>query len=157
MTYFPDLSPLTYFGKADADKLVAVGWLDEAHPYSQGEVSQTFLDRLVELLAKPWAPAYLLGFHECPWCGEDADANYNGRSITVGALNLYVPGDGFLYVMPSLALHYIQAHGYAPPQEFCEAVLRCPTMRSREYFEAIAANAPQRYADSVAKHYLSQE
>jgi hypothetical protein len=44
--------------------------------------------------------------------------------------------------MPSLAAHYILAHGYAPPPQFCEAVLRCPPMRSKEYFEAIIANAP---------------
>jgi hypothetical protein len=31
MTYFPDLAPCSYFGPAEADKLVAIGWLDEAH------------------------------------------------------------------------------------------------------------------------------
>jgi hypothetical protein len=53
--------------------------------------------------------------------------------------------------MPSLAAHYILAHGYAPPQEFCDAVLRCPPMRSPAYFQAIVANAPQRYADIARK------
>jgi hypothetical protein len=31
-------------------------------------------------------------------------------------------------------------HKYLPPQEFANAVLACPPPRSREYFQAIAAN-----------------
>jgi hypothetical protein len=129
--------------------------LDEAHPYPQGQVSKAFLDKLFELLAKPWAPVYLLGYHDCPWCGEDYTAIYNGRPAKVGALNLFVPGAGFLYVMPSLAAHYILAHGYAPPAEFQQAVLRCPPMRSPEYFAAIVANAPPRYVAGVQKPDLN--
>jgi len=58
----------------------------------------------------------------------------------------YTTGEGCLYVMPSLAAHYILAHGYSPPAECCAAVLRCPPMRSPEDFGAIAENAPQKYA-----------
>jgi hypothetical protein len=156
MTYFPDLSPLAYFGNDVAGQLVAIGWLDEAHPYTQGEVSATFLGKLFELLIQPWAPGYLLGVHECPWCGEIARASYNDKIVAVGALNLYVPGDRFLYLMPSLAAHYILAHGYAPPAAFQQAVLRCPAMGTRDYFEAIAANAPPRYVAGIQKRYLNR-
>ena len=38
----------------------------------------------------------------------------------------YTTGEGLLYDMPSLAAHYILAHGYSPPAECCAAVLRCP-------------------------------
>ena len=58
----------------------------------------------------------------------------------------YTTGEGLLYDMPSLAAHYILAHGYSPPAECCAAVLRCPPMRSQEYFGAIAEHAPQQYA-----------
>jgi hypothetical protein len=75
--------------------------------------------------------------------------------LVVGALNLFVPGDGFLYAAPSLIAHYILSHNYAPPAEFCDAVLRCPPMSSPEYFEAVAENAPQKYAEKVRKRYLS--
>jgi hypothetical protein len=33
-----------------------------------------------------------------------------------------VKGSGVVYAVPQLALHYIAAHGYLPPSEFCEAV-----------------------------------
>jgi hypothetical protein len=151
----PRSRALVIFGAEDADKLVAIGWLDESHPYIQGDVSEPFLDKLFDLLAQPWAPTYLLGYHDCPWCGDNYSARYTGRSINVGALNLFVAGDGFLYAAPSMIAHYILAHAYAPPQEFRDAVLGCPPMRSQEYFQAVAENAPQKYAENVRKRYLS--
>ena len=66
VAYYPDLSPCSYFGQAEAAKLIAIGWLDETHPYTQGDLSAPFLDKLFDSLAQPWAPAYLLGFHDCP-------------------------------------------------------------------------------------------
>jgi hypothetical protein len=151
--YYHDLSPCSYFSPELADKLVAVGWLEHEQAYTRGRVSEQFLDRLFELLVKPWNPVFLMGYAECSFCDlASYRLDYNAKTIIVGNLNLYVPGEGFLYVMPSLAVHYILAHGYAPPQEFCEAVLRCPPMRSSEYFQAIAANAPPRYSDIARKH-----
>jgi len=125
------------------------------HPYTDGEVDAEFFDKLVELLIKPWAPGYLLGYDECPFCPESYTLTHKDTEIRVGALNLFVPGEGFLYVMPSLAAHYILNHGYAPPAQFCEAVLRCPPMGSTAYFQAIAANAPQKYADQVRARHLN--
>ena len=156
MPYYPDLSPWSYFGAAEAPKLVAVGWLDSEHTISTGESDELFMDKLIDLLVKPWAPMYLLGFAECPFCTFDTyGITYKDKKIVVGALNLFVPGDGFLYAAPSMIAHYILAHNYAPPQEFCDAVLRCPPMRSQEYFQAVAENAPQKYAEDVRTRHLS--
>jgi hypothetical protein len=119
-------------------------------------VSDIFLDKLIDLLIKPWAPMYFLGYADCPFCTLDSyGMTYKDKEIVVGALNLFVPGARFLYVMPSLAAHYILAHGYAPPAEFQQAVLRCPPMRSPEYFAAIVANAPPRYVAGVQKPDLN--
>jgi hypothetical protein len=149
VAYYPDLLPCSYFGSELADTLITIGWLDEAHPYAQGDVSEPFLDKLFDLLAQPWAPTYLLGYHDCPWCGDNYSARYTGRSINVGALNLFVPGAGFLYAAPSMIAHYILAHAYAPPTEFRDAVLQCPTMRSPEYFEAIIQHGPACFAQEI--------
>jgi hypothetical protein len=157
MSYYPDLSLCTYFGKELADKLIAVGWLDKEHPYTMGVVSEDFIEKLLGFLIEPWAPGYLMGYEECPYCVLSSNKlTYHAMSIDVGALNLFVPGKGFLYVMPSLAAHYILTHSYMPPPQFQQAVLRCPPMRSREYFEAVAENAPQKYAEKVRKRYLSE-
>jgi hypothetical protein len=45
--------------------------------------------------------------------------------------------------------HYILAHNYAPPAEFCDAVLRCPPMSSPEYFEAIVKNGPASFTAEI--------
>jgi hypothetical protein len=55
----------------------------------------------------------------------------------MGFKNVFVPGDAKIYVAPELILHYIDRHGYAPPGEFQQAVLDCPTMRSVAYLRAI--------------------
>ncbi len=152
MTYYPDLSPCSYFDERNADKLVAVGWLEENHSYTLGELSESFVDKLIDLLVKPWAPMYFMGFHDCPFCTPPEGPYklvYKGTTIQVGSYNLFVPSDGFLYVAPSLIAHYILSHGYAPPAEFYEAVMRCPPMRSREYLDAIKTNGPKEFADRI--------
>jgi hypothetical protein len=150
MAYYPDLSSWSYFGTEEAAQLVAIGWLDAAHSYSRGEANTPFLDKLIDLLVKPWAPMHLLGFAECPFCALDSyGVRYKDKKIVVGALNLFVPGDGFLYAAPSMIAHYILSHNYAPPAEFCAAVLRCPPMRSPEYFEAIVRHGPASFAKEI--------
>jgi hypothetical protein len=153
--YYPDLSPCSYFGQAEAHKLISIGWLDEEHPYLQGEVSEGFTDNLIELLVDPWAPLSIMGFADCPFCTESDFVTYNGKIIQTGNLNLFVPGEGYLYAAPSLIAHYILTHGYTPPSQFQQAVLSCPPMRSRAYFEAIVANGSPRFAAIVKKKYLN--
>ncbi len=58
------------------------------------------------------------------------------RVLSMGQLNLFIPGEGCVYVAPSLIAHYIRSHRYAPPAEFVEAVLECPEMHSEEYLQA---------------------
>ncbi len=156
--YYNDLAPCSYFGAELADKLIAVGWLDNEHPYTEGNLNDDTLDKLFELLVKPWNPMLLMGYAECGLCKIDInDLTYNDKTIRVGNLNLFIPGEGFLYVMPSLAAHCILAHNYAPPQEFCDAVMRCPPMGSDDYYRAVVANGPQRYADLIKAKYLATE
>ena len=150
VAYYPDLSPCPYFGKAAIDKLVAVGWLDEAHPYPQDEVSESFLTKLFDLLVRPWAPSYFMGYAECPFCAMDGyGVRYKDKKIVVGAFNLFVPGAGFLYAAPSMLAHYILTHNYAPPPQFQQAVLNCPPMGSPEYYQAIVENGPQSFAEAI--------
>lgn len=64
----------------------------------------------------------------------------------MGTSNLFVPAEGFLYVAPSLILHYMDAHDYSPPVDFQRAVMACPAMRSMEYLKAVIENRPQGFA-----------
>ena len=163
MTWYADLGPLDYFEGSTATSWRAVGWLGEDHPYAQGEVSARFFERLCSLLLDPWQPAMFLGGHACELCpwevspGPDPGGTFSslerrrrvlgvrrksepisidGQLVEMGTANLWIPGDGCVYVAPSLIAHYIRAHRYAPPQTFVEAVLRCPDIHTEEYRKA---------------------
>ena len=146
MTWYNDLSQCDYFGAEAAGRLIAVGWLDEDHPYTEGEVDAGFVERLSRLLVDPWEPAASMGRHECPFCrfsGGPASFHFCDITVHVGSTNLFVPAEGFLFVAPSMIVHYIDAHDYAPPELFQQAVNSCPKMRSAAYREALSANGPK--------------
>jgi len=63
--------------------------------------------------------ATAMGFHECEFCSPTG-----AEKLAMGTGELWVPGTGdLIYVAPKLVAHYIEAHGYLPPQEFMEAVV----------------------------------
>ena len=62
--------------------------------------------------------------------------------VRFGANNLFVPGEGVIYVAPSMIAHYIDAHAYEPPRVFWEAVMKCPEMWSDGYGQALMLNGP---------------
>jgi hypothetical protein len=132
MVWFADLSPCTYFGEECASFLRAVGWLERAKPFPSGPVESEVFGRLVELLKNPWQPGMFMGFHRCDLC------LYEGNATSVR--NLFIPGGSVVFVCPELVVHYMNAHWYRPPDEFCRAVLACPAMRSVPYLKALLAS-----------------
>ena len=131
MAWFSDLSSCAYFGEEFAGALKAIGWLERGREYPVGRAEQSIYRKLVALRREPWQPMVSMGVHECDLC------QYEGE---IGSANIFIPANGFLYVCPELITHYMNAHGYLPPDEFCEAVLSCPEMRSVAYMKAILAN-----------------
>lgn len=149
MSYYADQSSCSYFECNQPEKLIAVGWLDPAEPFNQGRVSVNFFSKLSELLANPWQPVIAMGRHECDFCrfsGGPAVFRLDNFEVQLGASNVFIPANGFLYAAPSLILHYIDSHGYSPPEDFQRAVLACPPMRSIEYMKAILRNGPKSFS-----------
>jgi len=151
MTYFKDLSPCTYFGSfiTSAEKLKAVGWLAWGHPYKerQTELSEAQFHQLLRLLQDPWEPGHFMGVHECEFCFDRSDSGRftlerYGLVVHFGASNLFAPGKDCVYVAPSMIAHYVDKHGYEPPAEFWEAVVKCPEMDSETYRKALILNGP---------------
>jgi hypothetical protein len=139
MPHIADLTPIGH------PQLIAVGWLARGAPFSRGPVSGAFVAALISLLEDPWQPHVPIGAHGCEFCrisGGPAQLVHAGRSIQLGALNLYIPHEGKIFVSPSLMAHYIDAHEYAPPDIYQAAVLKCPPMRSIGYLKAIVSNGP---------------
>jgi hypothetical protein len=151
MAWYEDLAPW------ESARFRSVGWLSRDHPFDTGEVDAGFFGRLCELAQDPWAPAIRMGHHPCEFCRFSGGGygHFEGHAIPGrSSRELFIPGEGFLYVSPVSIAHYIDAHGYCPPAEFQRAVLQCPPMRSMEYLKRILANggrgliAPRRGDDS---------
>ncbi|RKG79627.1 hypothetical protein D7W79_09925 [Corallococcus exercitus] len=145
MAWFEDLTPCSDPGEG-GKPVLAVGWIDHLHAYARGHASRRFVMRLVELLEDPWQPRRSLGWHTCGLCrfteGPRTFELEDGPRVKLGTSNLFIPAYDRLYIAPSMMVHAVDAHGYAPPEEFVKAVLVCPPMRSPAYLAALRDVAP---------------
>ncbi len=120
--YFPDLSPCRYYG-------LSVGWLEKDHAFARGTVPDGFLERLLEQCRHPVIRHG--GVHLCEFCPTPEEARAacvrelpNGERVVLGSGVIRVhPRQGLAFVAPTLVFHYIQTHGYLPPETFVEAVM----------------------------------
>jgi hypothetical protein len=124
--WIEDLAPNSIFANT-----VAVGWLERDHAYPVGVIAVEVFEKLAALLTDPWQPAVAGGGHGCDLCLYKPEA--------MGGSNVFVPGNGKVFVAPELILHYMNAHQYSPPDEFSRAVIACPPMRSPAYRKALLA------------------
>jgi len=122
MTWFEDLTPYMYIDTEPTNPpTLNVGWLARGYEFAKGDLPQRFVSRLQKLCEH--APTQQTrGLHSCELCaGEipfaDDERHSSAEIRAVGA-------DGTRYAAPTLIVHYVTAHGYAPPQVFVDAVLR---------------------------------
>ena len=126
MSHFPDMG--TRAMVASGPYVRAVGWLHPDHSYSRGPVAAPFLERLRVFAKAGWRCCDTLGFvsyrgiHNCEFCDG-----------AIGHGNIGIPCDDLLFVMPEMIVHYIERHDYQPPDEFVEAVMRCPLPDTEEF------------------------
>lgn len=130
--FIKDLNTRAYF--VCGRDVRSVGWLEARHPYQRGAVPDDFMARLKHHVATAYQPGVFLGFHECSLCP-------GGRGKAERE-NLLIPTKSLLYVAPSLIVHYIEDHGYRPPQEFIEAVMACPEQKSDEFIALLERFEP---------------
>jgi hypothetical protein len=108
--HFEDLSPHRRQNHSGPPRL-NVGWLDSQHDFPTGLSPVGLLERLRTL-----APVrQTRGFHLCEFCQEATSSN-----------EIDVFGDGVIYGAPMMILHYIDRHGYLPPEEFIDAAFETP-------------------------------
>lgn len=120
MTYYADLSAYRYFSD---DRALNIGWLSGEHAFPQGDVPAELLPRLAACLDYPVNQTR--GLHSCEFC-EDGSAYFKQNNAIGSAEFRIFAEDGTVYAAPTLLHHYIEAHGYKPPQAFVDAVLQCP-------------------------------
>jgi hypothetical protein len=87
---------------------VAVGWLGGEAP-SAGEVPAELRDALRHACRTRETDRGELGEHQCEICRAHED---RGEFV--------IEVCGAVYVLPRMVLHYIDEHGYRPPDRFLE-------------------------------------
>ena len=124
----------------------SVGYLTPDQDYPRGKVSEDAIGRLVDLAKHPVIAWF--GYHDCALdpCGSGLfQPELKHLSLVIPtrcSTDIVVPGKSVLYVAPTLILHYILRHGYAPPSYFLDAVIACPKAASEVYFAAINRFVP---------------
>ncbi len=112
MAAFEDLSPYTYFPEA-ADTF-NVGWLAPGHLFPTGDTTAEFRDKLRLLCDR--RVQQTRGLHRCDFCkGGDRPASSSEMRVSGGGRRVYAA--------PTMVQHYVEVHGYRPPDEFIAAVL----------------------------------
>jgi hypothetical protein len=131
MMYFPDRSPYSYLAEAPEDNAFNIGWLDRTVPYQTGDVPADFVVALKDVCRS--GVNRTRGLHQCNLCPADQGTTWPPSPTTIrGSTGDYVVGgaeirvngrDGIVFASPDMIIHYVEAHGYRPPEEFIEAVL----------------------------------
>jgi hypothetical protein len=141
MTWYPDLGPCDYFRTSDPARLLAVGWLTRSERFAKGSVGPDVLAKIERLAENAFRIFVFRGFHTCDLCGFEVDqrlVDADGKRVRSSShLNIFVPYEGKILVAPQCLPHYITEHGYRPPVEFCNAVLRCSEPDSTALAESI--------------------
>lgn len=125
-----------------------MGSLERTEPYSRGRADEAVVLKLTEIRAElRFSPWLSLCVHECSFCltGEE----HADSEIPMGAYDLWIPGDGVIYVAPELVTHYVEAHSYLPPREFQQAVQECP-LDPQRYANALVHAAPASMKENLA-------
>ncbi len=127
--YIPDLSPYCYRLPYCLNGVQTVGWLDASHDFPVGNPSNELIDKL-RVLIKTRTKTFDLhvntvrGIHPCNFCGEDIQLD---RKTMLGMSEIWIPSGELWLATPSLVIHYMEAHGYIPPNVFSDGVIGLDT------------------------------
>jgi hypothetical protein len=127
MSHFKDGSKYVYSPNEEA---VNIGWLDAKEEFSKGPVPSEFVCRLKAICRN--GVNRTRGIYRCSLCPRvevpgmqppikvaSSDGDY-----VVGGAEIRIQGpEGVVYASPDMIVHYVETHGYRPPDDFIEAVL----------------------------------
>lgn len=117
--------------------LLAVGWLEYPHAFSCGAVPDAIVPKLKQIVEQVHSAYQHYCFRGVMTCSICRAAGLPSPGPVWSQENIFVPGDGVVYIAPGGIVHYIEVHSYLPPPGFNESVLRCPDLRSKEYRQAL--------------------
>lgn len=115
--------------------LCAVGWLGDYIP-SEGKTPSKCISRLWDAYKSKFVISDgTAGWHNCELCQSENEwypggevgpiIKWQGKRLRIyGHGHFLIRFNGTVYLSPALILHYVQDHGYKPPEVFIEAVRR---------------------------------
>ncbi len=124
-----DLTPFQEAPSFPLANVLSVGWLGISMDYKYGQIGEPFLNKLRAIYFEEIDGCKCLlsgGSYECPFGCDDerlveADGRWRGP---FGIKEIWIPSNSYiLYCAPGLLIHYIQRHGYCPPDCFVDAVM----------------------------------
>lgn len=101
-----------------------VGWLSREHAYPTGSAPEGLVDALA-MLARDAVNVHR-GMHFCDLCPDfrTAREHTSRGDVFIGSGEIRVTDSGgTTYASPAMIVHYVEHHGYLPPEEYCKAVL----------------------------------
>lgn len=134
MSYYADLTPYNYRNHSKVE--LNVGWLEKDHEFNIGEVPVGFIEKLRKYGEQKFTINNTRGFQLCHLC----DEQIVGEAIkcATSSCEVRIVGThGDVYACPKMIIHYVEAHGYLPPQQFVDAVINGPEPGSEEYTNII--------------------
>ena len=147
--YFEDLTAYCYYLPFNLSDVRNVGWLDTSHAYSKGETSGSFLSKLRQSICARQSNVdahvnVIRGVHSCNICGGPRiEIDCQNSKVLLGMSEIWLPASRGYFASPSMTLHYIEVHGYVPPQEYVDAVMALDLSQS--------FNAQEIYDNLVSK------
>ncbi|MCA9696178.1 MAG: hypothetical protein KC431_01550 [Myxococcales bacterium] len=121
------MTAYSYTNMSSRASLLNVGWLDSKTPFPIGEVPPEFIERVETVTLTTYNA--MRGIQGCFMCeGEHIHEIIRGERVLLGMSEVWFPspGDEFIYIAPSLFLHYIISHNYLPPRGMVRDVVALP-------------------------------
>ena len=130
-------------------KGVAIGWLDDAHPFPIGETSEGFRERLFEYCR--FSRNRVRQSTECPICKCKYELAFGDSKQVVVFSEIWVLSKDFhIYIAPIHIFHFVEKHNYLPPDEFIESVVngdpewQCTYRPIRVFIEILSKGVDER-------------
>lgn len=122
---FPDLSPYTRMIEPHAlPGVLNVGWLKIRSGFKKGDVPDGFTARLkaCAVSSGPFRPLVepIRELPTCDVCGVIQMDDSHGGWIRNS--EIWIPAGDVIYASPVAIIHFIEAHGYGPPEQYIRAV-----------------------------------
>lgn len=129
--YRPDLATYAAYEWERWAGLVSIGWLDAAHEFTTGSLHTEAHERLRFLCGRRRV-AITRGIFPCRFSPCVPAPIWPPRRVTIdGAesmigsaeIRVGIEGGKAAFAAPNLVIHYVEVHGYLPPQEFVSSLM----------------------------------